>query len=418
MWTRKGGLLIFLGTFSIVMGLILSDFQLMILALVIFTFFLLVLVMPRPDIKVLRKTTNTTLFENDDLQVDLKIDKVQQGFGTVEIFDRIPEYAELQEGINHMIYNPQESQTMEYSLQFPVRGYYSVGPTFARISDHFNIFYHDQVVHEKEPIAIFPHVAGLNEFKFTSKKNIHYPGEFLTPQAGASTEFYHIRDYIKGDPFKKINWKVYARKRELMVNEYEKENICDSLVFLDARNNTNIGSVVKNTLEYNVKLALAVSNFLIMHRNQVGVVVYNDEIKVLPPKPGIRHQNEILRLLTGVYAKGWTDLNIALQYAKPFMRSKTTLILISNLEYDQTFLSSVEWLSAFGYRVIIISPSAIRFELNFSEYAGPLSKFDLFRLGRENFIRELRNLGASVIEYSPEDPIDEILELFSKEILR
>ena len=68
------------------------------------------------------------------------------------------------------------------------------------------------------------------------------------------------------------------------------------MVFLDARANTNIGTVTQNTLEYNVKISLAVSNFLIMHRNQVGLVVYNDEIHVLPPKPGVRHQNEILRL--------------------------------------------------------------------------------------------------------------------------
>jgi uncharacterized protein (DUF58 family) len=288
----------------------------------------------------------------------------------------------------------------------------------ARIADHFNIFVDNQELLEKEHLSVFPRISGLKAFNFKSKKNIHFPGEFLTSQAGASTEFYNIRNYQKGDPFKKINWKVFARKRELMVNEYEKENICDTILFLDARSISNIGSVTMNALETNVKLALAISNFLILHRNQVGMVMYNDRVKVLPPKAGLRQRNEILRFLTGVYAKSWTGFNVALDYAKPYIKAKTTLIIFSNLDYDHTLYKSIQEQIAFNNRVIIISPSSLEFELKTAEYSGPFERVNLFRMSRQNFIDELRDLGALIIQYAPDDALEEIIEKVSLTILR
>jgi len=281
LWTRKGGLWLFLGVISLVFGLVTADFQFAILALIIFTFFLLVLILPRPIVSINREVSNTLLFENNELKVDLSLRKERAGYGTVEVYDRIPEFAELRRGINNMVYNPHNKPTLSYSLKFPLRGYYSVGPTHVRITDNFNLFYDDQILYDKQPVSVFPHIPGLKEFKIKSKKNIHYPGEILTRQPGTSTEFYNIRDYIKGDPFKKINWKVYARKRELMVNEFEKENICDTVLFLDARSISNIGTTKNNSLEMGIKLALSVANFLILNRNQIGLVVYSDQVRVI-----------------------------------------------------------------------------------------------------------------------------------------
>jgi uncharacterized protein (DUF58 family) len=113
----------------------------------------------------------------------------------------------------------------------------------------------------------------------------------------------------------------------------------------------------ENTLEYNIKLALALSHYLILRRNQVGLVVYNDRVQLLPPKTGLRHFNEILSFVTGIYARGWMDINSAIYYAKSYLKTKTTIIIISNLDYDQSFLTSMQYLAASDYKIIIISPS-------------------------------------------------------------
>lgn len=418
LWTKKGGLWLFLGVISLIFSLVTADFQFAILALIIFTFFLLVLILPRPVVSIDRGISNALLFENNELKVDLSVRKERIGYGTVEVYDKIPEFAELRRGINNMVYNPHNKPTLSYSLKFPLRGYYSLGPTHVRIADHFNLFYDDQILYDKQPVSVFPRISGLKEFKIKSKKNIHYPGEILTRQPGTSTEFYNIRDYIKGDPFKKINWKVYARKRELMVNEFEKENICDTVLFLDARSISNIGTTKDNSLEMGIKLALSVANFLILNRNQIGLIVYSDQVRVMPPKPGIQQRDKIVRFLTGVYPQGWAEFNVALHYARPYIKSKTTIIIISNLEYDLSFFSAMQELMANNHKILILTPSAIDFEVKAVDYKGPKEKIDIVKLSRENYMTQLRGLGIDVIEIFPEDTIEEIMSNVSKEILR
>jgi uncharacterized protein (DUF58 family) len=410
--------MIFFGLLSLVFGFIISDFQFVIFGFLIFTFILLVLTLPRPQIDLDKSISKTTMFENGEVRVKLDINRAKPGHGYMEIYDHIPVYTQLHAGFNMMIYNPEQYNTLEYHVKFPLRGYYSIGPTKLRITDHFNYFYSDYIPLEKEPISIYPHMTEMKDFKFKSKKNIHYPGEFLTPQAGSSTDFYHIRDYMKGDPFKKINWKVYARKRELMINEFEKENVCDAMMFIDARAISNIGTMKENTLEYNIKLALALSHYLILRRNQVGLVVYNDRVQVLPPKMGLGHFNEILSFVTGVYARGWMDINAALYYAKSYLKTKTTIIIISNLDYDQSFLNSMQYLAASDYKIIIISPSPVDFEIRAAQFSGPMEKVDLFKMSRENFIIELRNMGITVIDYKPEEDMESVIDNISKEIMR
>ncbi len=418
LWTRKGGFIIFFGIFCLFFGLLTDDFQFIVLSLFIFTFFMLVLVMPRPRVSLKRKISNPVMFENNELKVHLKISRDQVGYGNVEVYDRIPEYSELKDGINNMIYNPTAKSNLNYRVKFPLRGYYSIGPTKVRISDHFNYFYKDHTLLEKQPISVFLRVPGLKEFKFKSKRDIHFPGELLTRRPGASTEFLNIRDYIKGDPFKKINWKVYARKRELMVNEYEKENICDTVLFVDARSISNIGSVLDNSLETSIKLATGIANFLILNRNQIGVVVYSDSVKVLPPKPGLRQRDEIIRFLTGVYPRGWTEFNVALYYARPYIKSKTTIIIISNLEFDNSFIKSVQELASLNHRIMIISPSAIDYEIRTAEFPGPFEKVNFMKEYRQNYLTKLRGFGVDLVECTPEDSIENIVHNVSKEILR
>lgn len=411
--------MIFLGVFSLIMGLIVADFQFVILAMIIFTFFILIILMPRPDVMVERKTSNPMLFENNDLKVDLTINKIRGGYGLVEVYDRIPKYSVLRSGINNMVYNPGSRVPLNYHIQFPLRGYYSIGPTRTRIADHFNYFYQDCELLEKETVSVFPRTVGMKQFNLKSKRYIHFPGDFLTRQPGTSTEFYNIRDYIKGDPFKKINWKVFARKRQLMVNEYEKENICDTVVFLDARSFSNIGTIIENPLETGIKLTMSISNFLILHRNQIGLVVYNDQVKVLPPKQqGLKQREEILRFLTGIYSRGWTEFNVALYYARTYVKSKTTIILISNLEYDRSLMATLEELVAFNHKIMILTPTSVDYELKAVEKHVSPEKINLVKLTRENYLMRLRGLGISIIELGPEDSLETVVRNVAKEVLR
>ncbi len=48
-----------------------------------------------------------------------------------------------------------------------------------------------------------------------------FHGVSSVSRPGPGMEFFRIRDYIKGDPLRNINWKLLAKRQKLMVNDYE-----------------------------------------------------------------------------------------------------------------------------------------------------------------------------------------------------
>jgi len=408
MWTRESWILLYLGVISFLIGLYIGDFQFGLFGLVIFIFISLTLLLSRPEVECEREVSSTNIFEKNKINVSVLTKRKEKGSGIIELFDPISDYSLLTEGSNKMIYNISGTEKLNYQLEFPLRGFYSVGPARVRARDYFLLFYDEKEVGERDQLTVFPYVGSLKKVKIKANKYKHYPGDFLTPQPGASTEFYSIRDYQKGDPFKKINWKVSVKKRQLMVNEYEKENICDVFIILDSRSVNAIGTPEENALEFNIKVALNISEYLINNRNQIGIAVYSDKVDVLQPGSGRNHFIKILRLLTGAYPRGFLPLDITMHYTKSFIKSKTAILLFTNLEYDHSLLQTVKELYGYDYRIIIITPSSIEYEnrLLKDQY---IPKLGLLRIERENYIEKLRSSGATVLECKPEDDIETVV---------
>jgi len=83
-----------------------------------------------------------------------------------------------------------------------------------------------------------------------------------------------------------------------------------------------------------------------------------------------------------------------------------------------SFLSTMQELVANNHKILILTPSAIDFEVKAVGYKGPKEKIEIVKLSRENYLTQLRGLGIDVIEIFPEDSIEEIMSSVSKEILR
>src|SRR6185369_7267557 len=54
------------------------------------------------------------------------------------------------------------------------------------------------------------------------------------PHPGTGTELYELREHVSGDPFKRIAWKASARRGQLLVREFEREDRDVVWLVLDA----------------------------------------------------------------------------------------------------------------------------------------------------------------------------------------
>jgi uncharacterized protein (DUF58 family) len=409
MWTRKTAVLASICIAAGLGAMIFIDYQLLIICIIFTLILCLSFTSSESHIDISRYLPEPKTFEGDQVTVHLQITNSGRSSGLVEVFDKLPTTVKLVKGSNHLYLNLRrnESITIKYTIECPLRGYYLLGPVIIRKRDFFNIFCEKKVMMNRSYLTVYPRAEELREMPIQSKYRKIHPGMLTLRQLGFGTEFHSIRNYIKTDPFKKINWKATAKMNKLMVNQYELEDVFDVMIFLDARAITKIGSTTRNALEFGVKAAATLAVSFMKRTNRVGLVTYSDKVRIIKAGSGETHLATIMSTLTGTYALGKTSFKTAVDTATPYLTPRSPLILVSPLIDDKTIKPMLRDLSAKHFHVSIISPSSIDFEREVDGYFSP--KYLMIKLERENKISELRGYGATVVDWTPDQPLGEIV---------
>ena len=192
---------------------------------------------------------------------------------------------------------------------------------------------------------------------FTGAVNIRNPGE--------GSNFYNLREYLPGDPMKKVNWQATARQDgKMMVNEFERDAVSDVIIIVDSRAVSETGPVSRNSLVYSTRAAASLSQFFLSRRDSVGLVVYGDEIVSVDRDTGKKQLYIILTKLAGAMAKGNTPLKIVTNRIMPHIHRGSPIVILSPLEDDPTIVEAVRDLRARNFEVTVLSPSSLEFEFD------------------------------------------------------
>ncbi len=71
---------------------------------------------------------------------------------------------------------------------------------------------------------VYPSYLMLHRYELLAMSdNLTELGIKRIRRVGHQTEFEQIKEYVKGDDYRTINWKASARRHELMVNVYQDE---------------------------------------------------------------------------------------------------------------------------------------------------------------------------------------------------
>ena len=136
MWTRKAAFTFTGGVALILIGMMISNNQMMILGLCLIAFIVVnSWISGHGDVEVQRTLSADNLYKGDDLYVELVItNRSNRKTQLLEVYDNIPHEMKLRSGLNHMRLNlsPGESARIRYVLRCPLRGHYSIGPVSLR----------------------------------------------------------------------------------------------------------------------------------------------------------------------------------------------------------------------------------------------------------------------------------------------
>lgn len=376
------------------------------------------------NIQVTRDFSNVKIFEYDKIQVTLKIKNKGEEIKFLEMYDKLPSKVKISKGSNYCVLSLKKDEEIitSYEITCPIRGHYPLGPISFRVKDFFGMFYKETTVDIDSDITVIPQIEEIRDISIQAKANI-YPGIMQTKHTGIGTEFFGIRTYTSGDSFKKINWKTYARFNDLMVNEYELESTTDVILIVDARSVQGTGSMKHNPMEYGIKAAVSIASHFLKRRDRVGLIVYGQsegKLKWVYPESGKSQLYKIIEELVEIEANGEFPFNGVVYRSVTHMLPKKSLVIyISSLEKDGTISKGVERLVAHGFNIIIVSPSPIDIEYSLHSVDADYSlAHKILSFERKNYISELRNRGARVVDWNPSMPLTVSLKEVEKYQIR
>jgi uncharacterized protein (DUF58 family) len=160
-------------------------------------------------------------------------------------------------------------------------------------------------------------------------------GLHRSPYHGFSVEFAEHRQYMPGDDFKHIDWKVYAKSDRFFIKQFEEETNLKAYILLDASNSMGYKSNGITKLEYGSYLAASLSYLMLRQQDAPGLLVYDEKIRsYIPPKGARSHVNPILRQLGDTLPSSKTDASVAFHELADRIKRRGLVIVISDLLDD------------------------------------------------------------------------------------
>jgi uncharacterized protein (DUF58 family) len=170
-------------------------------------------------------------------------------------------------------------------------------------------------------------------------------GLHQSPYHGFSSEFTSYRKYVKGDPFKFIDWKAAARTDRLFIKQFEENTNTRSYLLLDGSSSMNFGGesarpeggktrgIAKWLYARNLAAALA---YLMIHQGDaVGLALFRDgPPEVIPPRGGTVHLHALLGSLSRAQPERGTDMETGLAAIPERLARRGLVLLFSDLLDD------------------------------------------------------------------------------------
>ncbi len=128
-------------------------------------------------------------------------------------------------------------------------GLHQWGPLTATITDPFGVFEFTLTDDSLAPFEVLPEYLTLDHFEILESVDSAAIGMNESIHSGHSSNFLGLREYVPGDPIKRINWKLSAKHQELVVNVFESMVHTDLTVCIDMDAENHIGRSGDNTWE-------------------------------------------------------------------------------------------------------------------------------------------------------------------------
>lgn len=255
------------------------------------------------------------------------------------------------------------------------RGGFSLGPTTLTSGDPFGIFRISRQFPAISNLVVFPMLFPVRDFlsppgllpggRVIRRKSID-----ITPHASG------VREYVPGDPMKRIHWPTSIRRNQLMVKEFEQDPQSEVWFFLDTHKNVHVAKsgelyetpplddllllrrrkvkLPPSTVEYSISITASLAHYFIGQRRSVGMVTASEHAyEVIPAERSERQEGKILEALAFLQGESTITLPSLVSAQIGQLPQGSSAILVTPMAWSELLLA-VDSLQRRNLRPVIV----------------------------------------------------------------
>ncbi|MEO5892203.1 MAG: DUF58 domain-containing protein [Ferruginibacter sp.] len=284
---------------------------------------------------VAERITAERFSNGDENKVTLRITNTMRFEVEMEIIDELPEQFQKRDWILKQRFKAGQEKNIAYSLRPTERGEYDFGNIILYVKSMLGLLMRRHDIDASISIPVFPSFMQLRKYELLSQTTIQSEhGNKRMRKIGHSMEFEQIKDYVRGDDIRTINWKATARKGLLMVNNYTDEKSQQVYCIIDKGRLMKMPFGNLSLLDYAINSTLVLSKVCLQKQDKVGLISFDNKMGTMlaADRKPIQQANMLQLLFNQETSFLESDYEMLYMQLRNRVKQRSLLVLFTNFE--------------------------------------------------------------------------------------
>ncbi|HMR17871.1 MAG TPA: DUF58 domain-containing protein [Sphingobacterium sp.] len=305
------------------------------------------------------------------------------------------------------------AQIIDFHLFPKARGIYEFGVCHALVR-HLGLFERKFVLNERYNIPCYPSFIQMRKYQLlaTTDRLIEM-GIKRIRRIGTTMEFDHIREYVRGDEYRHMNWKASAKHNKLLVNQYQEEKSQPIYSFIDTGRAMRMPFEEMTLLDYAINSTLVLSNAAILKQDRAGMLTFSTDINNhIPAEKNNKQMRKISDMLYSIQTEfKETEFGNLYAFSKKYINKRSLLFIYTNFETLDAMNRQLPYLRMLSKSHVVVVVVFKNTELVALSKEKATKTIDIYnKIIAEKFvyeknliIQELNRQGLQTVHTAPED---------------
>ncbi|HEU4557722.1 MAG TPA: DUF58 domain-containing protein [Longimicrobium sp.] len=340
----------------------------------------------------------------------------------VRVTDDLPEIlARRGSDVQEVIIPPGRDAAVEYEVRADRRGDAEYGDVHVRVLGPLGLAWRQRRVYRSDPLRVLPGVLEVRRYRLLGLHNrLREAGFRPVRQRGEGGSFESLREYVRGDDPRTIDWKASGRRSRLIVRQYEAERRQNVVMLVDAGRLMTEKVGERERIDYALTAALLLADVASLHGDLVGLLVFADRVQQYIP-PSRNAISTLAEALGSVHAR-MVEPNYpaAFTYLAKQLRRRSLLVAFTDIIDAQASSALVAHLGKAASRHLPIAVAIRNPDLEVTAQLPARTEAEVYRRAaaeellqaRGAALTQMQRAGVLIADSRPTDAVPNVVNRY------